>query len=238
MLKKANIEVRCKICPVLDDCVCIDYNDNLHYELMNSYKMNDKFYEKKEIIFFNETKFNIVMTIISGWVLEYRILPDGQRSIVNIFTPGDFIGFNIDDNFLTKSTFVAQTDVKCCILDNKSFKNYMINKPFVAHKVIKKLALNIENMSNYLTSLGRTDSQSRICFLIYSLAQKVYKYNYSNIIGKNINIPLSQEDIADILGLTAVHVSRSIKRLCDKNIISVNKKSYKLLSLNNINKLV
>jgi CRP-like cAMP-binding protein len=235
MLKTVNKEVRCKICPILDDCVC---NDNVHFELLNSYKMNDKSYKKKEIIFFNETKFNKVMTIISGWVLEYRILPDGQRSIVNIFTPGDFIGFNFDDNFLSKSTFVAVTDVKCCMLDKKSFVNFIENQPFIAHKVIKKLTLSIESMSNYLTSVGRTDAQSRICFLIYNLAQKVYKYTYSNIIGKDINIPLNQEDIADILGLTSVHVSRSIKRLCDKNIISLNKKSYKLLSLNNINKLV
>ena len=238
MLKTVNKLDRCKICPVLDDCVCVYEGKNVDIESINSYKKNEIFYKKKETIFFNGSKLDKVMTIISGWVMEYRLLPEGQRSIVNIFTPGDFIGFNLDNNFLTKSTFVAVTDLKCCTYDKKLLLGFVNKTPTVSSKIIKKLTLNVENMSSFLTSIGRTNSQSRICFLIYNLAKKVYKYNDSNVIGKDIKIPLSQEDIADILGLTSVHVSRSLKMLCEKNTISVSKKSYKILSLNNINNLL
>ena len=227
---KSNIKLdQCEKCPVLDECVCIVDDEKLQFNILNTYKRYDKKYKKKEIIYHDDIKLNKIMTIVSGWVLEYRVLENGQRCIVNIYTPGDLIGFNIDENFINKSIFISATNIKTCVFDNNTLIDFINKNPILAGSIIKRLSINIDKMASFLTSITRTKSQERILYFIYYIGQKVYKFNSSNIVDKDIEIPLTQEEIADILGLTSVHVSRSIRTLIYNKVIVVNKHKYKFL---------
>lgn len=221
--------LRCKKCPVLSECLCSLEDEKLQFKILNSYKRHDKKYTKKEIIYHENTKINNIMTIVSGWVLEYRILENGLKCIVNIYTPGDLVGFNIDKNFINKSLFIAATQTETCILDNNTIINFVNNYPILASSIIKRLTTNINTMASFITTISRIKSQERILHFIYYIGQKIYKLNFSNIVNKDIKIPLTQEQIADILGLTSVHVSRSINSLIHNKVITVNNKNYKLL---------
>jgi len=227
---KSNLKIgQCEKCPVLNECVCIVDDEKLQFNILNTYKRYDKKYKKKEVIYHDDIKLNKIMTIVSGWVLEYRILTNGQRCIVNIYTSGDLIGFNIDDNFINKSIFVSATNLQACVFDNDTLINFINKNPILAGSIIKRLSINIDKMASFLTSITRTKSQERILYFIYYIGQKVYKFNSFNMVGKDIYIPLTQEEIADILGLTSVHISRSIKTLIDNKVIEVNKYKYKFL---------
>jgi len=233
MLKNIDKINQCKGCPVIDGCICSVSPNKVDSDilLLNEYKMGFKSYKKKEIISINNSKFDKVITIVSGWVLEYFIFSDGQRSIINIYTPGDIIGFSETENKINKSIYRTATNTKCCIFNKKALHKFVSNNPDVASRLIKKLTLNFSKLTSSLAFISRTNAKSRILFLIYNLANKTKNLTPYSIVGKEIDIPLSQEDVADVLGMSIVHVSRTIRSLREEKMLTVTKNTYKILSL-------
>ena len=224
----------CTKCPVNKDCLCKPLTD-LELDSLQSFKKVERIYKKNEIIFQNNSKLNEVMTVISGWTIEYKIMPDGKRSISNISIPGDFIGFTPENNFLNLSSLSAVTEVKVCVFDKDSLNNFVKKHPEMASRLITMLSYEVNKLSNLLTSISRLSANEKLLYLIQSLSMKINKCSFSDLLNKKVYIPLSQEQIADILGMTSVHLSRTMKNLKDKNILEIENKDYKLLALRELN---
>lgn len=221
----------CTLCPVNQDCLCRPFDEN-EMNAVLSFKKEERQYKKNEIIFKNDSKLNEVMTIVSGWTIEYKLMPDGKRSIFNISIPGDFVGFHPEKDFLSISVLSAVTDVKVCVYDKESLENFVKKHPEMASRLIRMLSYEVNKLSNFLTSVSRLSSKFRLLYFIQSLGMRINKCSYLDLLGKSIDIPLTHEQIADCLGITNVHLSRTLKELKNNSILQTSKGSYKFKILN------
>lgn len=155
----------------------------------------------------------------SGWLARLRTTPDGRRQIMILFLPGEFCG--IKSIFMTRQpdAIVAMTRSttwrihfrKACELAAQDFA--------VAMHLARQLALDERHLHNWTLRLGRANAEERVAALLLELRHRLM------LLGRNAGtqyvLPLTQEQIADHVGLTTVHVNRVLRRFREMRMVSI-----------------
>jgi len=144
------------------------------------------------------------MLVVSGWAARVRILPDGRRQFLSFLLPGDLIGMCYHREPLAVSTVVALTAVAVCpIPDDVSER---LDDAFRTSHALEEAYLLAQ-----ITRLGRLTAEERIGDLLLEFHERLTLA--SLVIDNSFDVPLTQEALADAVGLTAVHVNRMLQQL-------------------------
>lgn len=148
-----------------------------------------------------------------GWMLRMRITPDGARQIVNIAMPGDFLCFNTLMFQTSQFDIVAKTPATLARLQTGSFRELMMRHPGLAEALVWANAHEESLLAERVVSLGRRDATQRLAHVLCEIVARL------SLIDRKPNgmliVPLIQEDFADILGISIIHVVRTFKRLSE-----------------------
>ncbi len=150
-------------------------------------------------------------TLYAGWAIRCKTLPDGRRQILNIILPGDLIGLQGAMFEAAAYHVEALTEVQLCLLPRRKVWSLFENMPELAFDVTWLGAREESIVDENLTSAGQRSAIERIAALIIQL------YKRLNVVGMVINgampFPLTQQHIADTLGLSLVHTNKSLAKL-------------------------
>lgn len=152
-------------------------------------------------------------TLISGWAYAVRTLPDGQRQVLDIFLPGQIIGLreiNFEDNL---SEFRALTEVEACPFPKKRLTDIFQQTPRLAELFFMTLAREQSLLIERVVNMGRRDAAERLAHFIIEIHLRL------NPPDNRFLLPMNQSMIGDTLGLSSVHVSRTLKYLSDAGFI-------------------
>lgn len=156
--------------------------------------------------------------LIEGWACRYKITRDGRRQIVGLLIPGDVA--NIDSFMFTRPAYAVRTlcTTKTISIPRDDLSNLAEQHSGIA-KTLAWLAMR-ENaiLSEWILCLGRLSAKQRVAHLVCELGLRLSGLNETE---SCFELPLTQEQIADILGLTAVHVNRMIRQLRGEGLIDV-----------------
>lgn len=154
--------------------------------------------------------------ILEGWCLRYKLLPGGDRQVINFLLPGTFVGlhgalFETADHGVS-----ALTRCRLAFFDQQTIAQVFRARPRLAVAIswdhAREEALIIER----LASLGRRDAYERLAHLLVELALRI---SWRQPAQRPLLLPITQAVIADTLGLSLVHVSRTIQRLREEGLI-------------------
>jgi CRP-like cAMP-binding protein len=157
--------------------------------------------------------------ILEGWACRYRDLQNGKRQITMIFLPGDLCEpFGVVPKAIDHA-FGALTNVRYSPV---SFSN--INK--VARSGVRieealwwDLLMSTGVEREHIVSLGRRSAAERIGHLFCELQLRLEMIGLG--VRDGYDFPLTQADLSDVLGLTSVHVNRSLQQLRKAGLISL-----------------
>ncbi len=158
--------------------------------------------------------------IRSGFAYRSCGLPDGRRAILRILLSGDYAG--LDDAVLAHSmeSVHAANRVGYHMLSGAALRE-MLNDPCVSMFVLAQIAEARWRSDRLAASIGRLDAHARICVLLLDIFDRL---RYRGLINRaSFNLPLTQEQLADHLGLTLVHVNRTLRRLREEKIVLVDR---------------
>ncbi len=141
--------------------------------------------------------------IVSGWAARVRLLLDGRRQFVSFLLPGDLIGAGRQPDPIAASTVIAITDVAVALLPESG------SAPGLDQAYATSLALEEAYLVAQVTRLGRLNAQERIGDLLLELDERLALAGLAE--GNGFAMPLTQEMLADALGLTPVHVNRMLQ---------------------------
>ena len=160
-----------------------------------------------------DDKYESVYLLEEGWVLRSRWLPGGGRQIVNVALPGDFLCFN--SVMFAKSEFdlIARTPVSMFRMEIPTIHKLMEDHKGLAAALMWANAHEESLLAERVVSLGRRDALERLAHVICEIASRLEIINRHS--GEILSIPLIQEDFADILGLSSIHVTRTFRRLSE-----------------------
>lgn len=155
----------------------------------------------------------------SGWLYHYADMPDGRRQIVRIHHPGDIIGFHDIAFFESSTTLYSATDVCLCPFPKNALDQIFISSPRITALLFSIAVRDQVILVDMLKALGRMSARERIAFLILDLLNRLRITN--SVMTNSFKLPLNQSEIGDVLGLTNVYVSRTMKLLQDEGLIAL-----------------
>lgn len=157
-----------------------------------------------------------VMFLRQGWAFRYRLLGDGRRHIVNFLVPGDFVG----PYFPTAAHFCgALTDIVICQAPRSDFSVVNRDCPALASALEAIMATEYRLLSERLVSLGRRNARERMAHLLVELYERMDRVGLVH--DNSYEFPVTQEILADTLGLSVVHVNRTLRTLREDGLATV-----------------
>jgi CRP-like cAMP-binding protein len=150
-------------------------------------------------------------TLYAGWAFRFKTLPDGRRQILNFLFPGDLIGLQAAMFDVAQHGIEALTDVELCLLPRHKVWEVFRKMPELAFDVTWLGAREESQVDENLLSAGRRSATERVAALIVILYKRAEAR--SLVTDRTFAFPLSQQHIADALGLSLVHTNKTLARL-------------------------
>lgn len=163
----------------------------------------------------------------SGWVFRSRGLASGRRQIVNYALPGDLLC--TDSLLFGTSSFdlTARTPVSLIRIESPQGVELFDRYPGLAAAIAWTMGQEESILAERVVSLGRRDSFEKLAHALCELDARLSAIGQMR--GNTIELPLNQEDFADILGISVIHVNRTFRRMSEEKIAEYRKGAIDLL---------
>lgn len=141
--------------------------------------------------------------ILSGWAARVRILLDGRRQFLNFLLPGNIVGLYHHRRPVAPTSIITLTEVTTCVPPELGTLPALDEAYAIAH------AMDEAYLLAQIARLGRMNAMERIGDLMLELHERLELSELTH--GRSFDLPITQETLADALGLTAVHVNRMLQ---------------------------
>jgi CRP-like cAMP-binding protein len=150
-------------------------------------------------------------TLYAGWAFRFKTLPDGRRQILNFLLPGDLVGLQAAIFDAALHGIEALTEVQLCALPRRQVWALFGKMPTIAFDVTWLGSREESIVDENLTSAGRRSALERVAALIVALYKRANALGL--VAGQTFAFPLTQQHVADALGLSLVHTNKTLARL-------------------------
>jgi CRP-like cAMP-binding protein len=159
--------------------------------------------------------------LTSGWAWRTRTLPSGKQQVFAIVLPGDFIGLCWRPNPRALSSTVAITAVQTC--DVFPLQAVMARKGEIHRGLWDALTLASRHdemrLLDQVVRLGQQSAVERVASLMLELHSRLSAVGIAD--GYEFQMPLTQEHLAATLGMSLVHVNRTVQHLRKEGLAEV-----------------
>jgi CRP-like cAMP-binding protein len=161
--------------------------------------------------------------LVSGFAYRQKLAGDGSRQIVALHIPGDALDFQ--NLFLDVSDHSLQmlTRAEVAFIPIRDLQVLARQRAAVGHAILVKILVEASIFREWVLNVGRRDSRTRLAHLLCELGIRLDAEGLAEDYG--YELPMTQEQLADALGLTPVHVNRTLKALEAEGLIVRSKRS-------------
>ncbi len=153
-----------------------------------------------------------------GMMMSFVILDDGSRQILRFLFPGDMIGLSALAYPRATETLAALSDSVVCPFDRGTIARIATEQPRLFAAILAVSEMERVALTDRLAALGRTTAKARVAAVLLEVRDRLRRADPTM---GNAFIPgLTQEEIGDATGLTAVHVNRMLRQLEDERLIA------------------
>ncbi len=166
-------------------------------------------------------------SVLTGWAFRYKMLPDGRRQILNYAFPGDFLGLQASVLNEMQHSVETLTGMVLCVFPREKLWELYGGHPTLAFDLTWLAAQEMQILDEHLLSVGRRTALERTAYLLLHLFVRAEQVGLAK--GGVIQFPLTQQHIADTLGMSLVHANKTLKRLSASKAVRLKDKSLQLV---------
>lgn len=179
--------------------------------------------------------YRYVYLVERGWASRYKYTADGRRQIVNFALAGDFLCFNAPLFEVSDYVLAAHTELEAFVIPIEPFSEMLRLQPRLAMALAWANAHEEALIAERIVSIGRRDAIQRTAHLFCELWRRLEILDLAK--GNRLPLPLTREDLADSLGISTVHVSRTLGRLREKGLIAVEPMAIRILDMQGLERI-
>ena len=158
--------------------------------------------------------------LIQGWACRVRMMPDGRRQIFDLVLPGDLIGSCLRPNQAAAAAMVALTRVETA--SAAPLAAILTDAGSQVSATLVEACTALERQGEFLlldqiTRLGRQTAYERTAHLLLEIWHRLSAVGLATSGG--FPLPLRQDTLADLLGLSVVHVNRTLQQMRRDRVI-------------------
>lgn len=161
----------------------------------------------------------VVNVLLSGWAMRYKQLPDGRRQILSFFIPGDVCDAHV---FVLKEmdhSIGTLTDVTYAEIAPAEFEQLIESSGRISKALWWSELVTMAIQREWTANIGQRSAIERLAHLFCEMSIRL------RVAGMNgdhaFMFPLTQNDLADALGMTPVHVNRTLQRMRGDGLIEL-----------------
>lgn len=156
--------------------------------------------------------------IVSGCVSRYKTLPNGDRQINSFHFAGDMVDLQSALLLISDHGIRTHTPCKVVQIDCNAFLKLSVEYPELAHAFWFDTLVDASIFREWMLNVGRRVAVGRVGHLLLEIAHKMKAAGLSD--GREFTMPVTQSDLADAVGLSAVHTNRSLQQLRERGLLS------------------
>lgn len=159
--------------------------------------------------------------LVTGFAYRHKTSSDGGRQIVGIVFPGELL--NLQQLHINVADHNIQTLTKCVVatIPHDALRAIIRDHPSVSDAIVTSVLIDGSIMREWLLNIGQRDARTRVSHFLCEFVTRLERRGMA--FGRTYDLPMTQEQLGDALGLTAVHINRTLKVLETDGVIARNK---------------
>lgn len=158
-----------------------------------------------------------VNLILSGWACRYKQLADGRRQIISFFVPGDLCDHHVFVLREMDHSIGSLTPLVFAPIPRATMEEVTLNHPRITQALWWESLVSFSIQREWSVSLGQRDAAERMGHLLCELFLRLRGVGLTR--GDSCDLPLTQADLAEAMGLSTVHVNRTLQQLRGAGLI-------------------
>ena len=157
-----------------------------------------------------------VHLVLEGFACRYKLLPDRSRSIIAYLVPGDFCDLN---GFILKAMDHTIATLSACRIVRIPHERTLelTERPAIARALWWTTLVDEATLREWLVNIGKRRADIRIAHLLCELHLRLKSVGLAE--GGEFALPLTQSELADTMGMSPVHMNRSIQALRHDDLV-------------------
>jgi CRP-like cAMP-binding protein len=155
--------------------------------------------------------------MLSGYAIRHKIVAGGARQIVAVHMKGDLV--DLQNSFLGVADHSVQvlTESEVAFIPREAIRKLGFERPKIGMAMWHDTLVDGSIFREWIANVGRRDARTRMAHLLceFSLRLKIAGLGEAT----DYELPMTQEQLADCVGLTPVHVNRTLKSLEAEKLI-------------------
>lgn len=181
---------------------------------------------RKEELFRQGDAFDTLYVVRAGAIKTSMVSESGEEHVTGFYLPGDIVGTDGLSTNAHATTAVALETTSVCALPFTALEKLATQVPDVQRYVFQVLAREIQNDQQMMMILSRKNAEQRLAAMLLRFSQHLQK---RKLLGDNIRLPMSRNDIGNYLGLAVETVCRILTRFQKMALIQVEGRDVTLL---------
>ena len=163
-----------------------------------------------------------VRLILEGFACRYKVLPDGKRQIMAYLVPGDFCDLHV---FILKAMDHGIATLSPCKVVDIPRRRVLelMDRPAIARAFWWAALVDEATLREWLVNIGVRPAEERIAHLLCELLLRLRTVGLTN--GGKFELPITQAELGQTMGLSTVHVNRVLQRLRRDGMITLKGKN-------------
>ena len=224
-----NEHINCSNCPIRHRAICARC-DTAELDLLDQIKSYNT-YDASQPILWRGDALPHFSSIVSGVASLTKTMEDGRTQMVGLLLPSDFIGgpgrksIEFDVTAITKLTL--------CSFRRQPFNELVRDVPHIASRLAEMALDELDAAREWMVLLGRKTAKEKIATFLEMLVRRVGHPDRSS---HSVDLPLTQDEIANFLGLTLETVSRQMSAFRKNRVIEfLDRRHFRVLDMRALN---
>jgi CRP-like cAMP-binding protein len=164
---------------------------------------------------------NVVHVILEGFAIRHKVVGDGTRQIFGYLVPGDICDLHVA--LLEEMDHTVSTISDCVVaqIRRPSILDIVAERPAITRALWWTMLVDEAVLREWVTNMGARNADLRIGHLFCEIHARLKAVGLSS--KGNFTLPITQQELADTVGLSVVHVNRSLKVLRERGLAKFHK---------------
>jgi CRP-like cAMP-binding protein len=165
--------------------------------------------------------------VLSGFAYRQKLTSEGTREIVSLHMPGDFL--DLQHLFLHQADHNVQALSRLDVADlsRDSLQELVLDHPGIGRALWIDGLVDASIYREWILNVGRRDARGRIAHVLCEFAVRMQVAGVADEGG--YRLPVTQEQLGDAVGLTSVHVNRTLKALVADGFVRFDRRNLQIL---------
>jgi len=168
-----------------------------------------------------------VCLILEGWLVRSVMLPDGRRQILDFLVPGDIVGVLPAKRTPSARQMINLTAARVATISVHQLESLQRQSSRLAFALMEAVARTGDRLADQVLRLGRLGAYERTAHLLLELLVRLQRAGLATKV--HYPLPVTQEELADALGLSSVHLNRVVRAMTREGLVEIHGRAARTL---------